>query len=78
MAKKEKKKLPPEPMERFEHRMRCKHYGYYGQCYKHSGYCGIGGGVAHITMACDGSCRRMKIWDTQHGLKGINFKIING
>lgn len=75
MRKEKEPKLPLEPPERTTHRATCKHCGYYGQCYKHSGYFGIGGTFGHITMACSGDCRRMKIWDTQHGYKGVKFKI---
>ena len=67
-----KKKLPVEPLERMEHRMGCKHYSY-GNCYKRSGYYGP---HLHITMGCTPNCdcRRMKIFDTKHGLeKGVEY-----
>lgn len=64
-----------EPVERTAYRAVCKHCGYTGSCFKHSGYFGFGGGVAHITMACDGKCRRMVIWDNKHGYKGVEFKL---
>lgn len=72
------KKLTKEPQERFLHRIECKSMGYTGNCYKHSGYGSFGdGGVFHITRGCDGDCRRMKIWDTKHGYKGVKFKLID-
>lgn len=74
-ANADKPKPVKEPAERMEHRVMCKHFGYYGNCYKHSGYFGIGGGVAHISMACNGKCRRMVIWDNKHGYKGVEFKL---
>lgn len=76
--KKEKTTKPKpvkEPAEREVYRATCKHYGYCGNCMKHSGYFGIGGSFGHITMGCDGNCRRMKLWDTKHGYKGVEFKL---
>ena len=67
-----KKKLPVESLERMEHRMGCKHYPY-GNCFKRSGYYGP---HLHITMGCTPNCdcRRMKIFDTKHGLeKGVEY-----
>lgn len=67
-----KKKLPLEPLERMEHRMGCKHYSY-GHCCKRSGYYGPN---LHITMGCTPNCdcRRMKIFDTKHGIeKGVEY-----
>lgn len=71
----EKPKPVKEPVERTMYRMACKNIGYTGTCFKHSGYFGIGGGTAHISMGCDGNCRRMKLWDTKHGFKGVEFKL---
>lgn len=69
-------KLPKEPTERYLHRLSCPNMGYVGNCYKHSGSCAFGdGSFAHITMGCNGDCRRMKIWDTKHGFKGVEFKL---
>ena len=68
-----KKKLPVEPLERMEHRIVCKHYSY-GNCCKRSGYYGP---TLHITMGCTPNCdcRRMKIFDTKHGLeKGVEYE----
>lgn len=68
-----KKKLPVEPTERAIHRFECKHYSY-GNCCKRSGYYGP---TLHITMGCTPNCdcRRMKIFDTKHGLpKGIEYE----
>ena len=65
-----------EPQERFLHRVSCPNMGYYGNCYKHSGSGTFGdGGMYHITIGCNGDCRRMKIWDTKHGYKGMEFKL---
>lgn len=69
-------KLTKEPQERFLHRLSCPNMGYSCNCYKHSGRVAFGdGGFAHITMGCNGDCRRMKIWDTKHGYKGVEFKL---
>lgn len=69
-------KLTKEPQERFLHRLSCPNIGYSGNCYKKSGSFALGdGGFAHITIGCDGDCRRMKIWDTQHCFKGVKFKL---
>jgi hypothetical protein len=65
-----------EPQERFLHRVSCPNMGYSGNCYKRSGYGKLGdGSVFHISRGCDGDCRRMKIWDTKHGFKGVEFKL---
>jgi hypothetical protein len=32
-------------------------------------------GPVHILMGCDGSCRRMKIFDNKHGYAGQEFEI---
>lgn len=61
-----------EPAARAFHRLECKHNGY-GICISQSGYRGAN---CHITIACNGKCRRMKIWDTKHGYKGVEFKIL--
>lgn len=61
-----------EPADRAFHRLECKHNGY-GICILQSGYRGKN---CHITVACNGKCRRMKIWDTKHGYKGVEFKIL--
>ena len=69
-------KLTKEPKERVMHRLTCPNMGYAGNCYKHSGSCAFGdGSFAHITMGCNSDCRRMKIWDTKHGYKGVEFKL---
>jgi hypothetical protein len=69
-------KLTKEPQERFLHRLECPNMGFGGNCYKHSGSCSFGdGSFAHITMGCNGDCRRMKIWDTKQGYKGVEFKL---
>lgn len=60
-----------EPIERIEYRERCKHQ-MYGNCTKHSGY--IGKGV-HVLIGCTGECRRMKLWDSKHGYKDVEFDI---
>ena len=73
--KKEEKTLTKEPLERYQHRMACPHMGYYENCYKHSGSGTFGGTPIHITCGCDGDCRRMKIWDTKHGYKGVEFEL---
>lgn len=68
-----KKELPREPFERMEHRYTCKHHSF-GNCLKHSGYYGPG---VHILMGCTPNCdcRRMKIFDTKHGLtKGVEYE----
>ena len=64
-----------EPIERFEHRIDCKFLGYSGICYKRSGSCQFGGALCHLSIGCDGGCRRMKMWDSKHGYKGIEFKL---
>lgn len=74
-TKKEKPKPINEPIERFQHRLACKNLGYSGNCYKRSGWTSIGGGACHLSLGCNGECRRMKIWDTQHGFKGVEFKL---
>lgn len=61
-----------EPMERAMHRTKCRNYGYTGSCYSHSG---MYGPTLHITMACNGKCRRMRKYDKEHGLTGQAFKI---
>ena len=69
-------KLTKEPKERVMHRLKCPNMGYAGNCYKHSGSCAFGdGSVFHISRGCDGDCRRIKIWDTKHGYKGVEFKL---
>lgn len=73
-ANADKPKPVKEPAERTIHRATCKHFGYCGNCMKKSGVFGIGGTYGHITMGCDGDCRRMKLWDTKHGYKGVEFK----
>ena len=67
--KEKKNKVKPimEPAERFEHRMRCPALGSYNMsCYRRSG----GGNGFFIDMGCspNAGCRRMKIFDTKHGL----------
>lgn len=62
--------LQKEPSDRRDHRRACRNYGY-GHCYSRSGWMGNG---MHLTVGCDGDCRRMKIYDNKHGLKGP-FKI---
>lgn len=59
-----------EPIERRAYRCTCRNYGY-GHCYYKSGWLGNG---THITIGCDGGCRRMKNYDKKHGLQGP-FKI---
>lgn len=77
MAKvKETTKPIKEPTERLLYRIGCKHIGYTGTCFKHSGYFGIGDGMAHISMGCNGKCRRMVLWDNKHGYKGVEFKLL--
>lgn len=64
--------LPVEPGDRAFHRATCKHNSY-GNCCKRSGWYGPS---VHITMGCTPNCgcRRMKIYDTKHGLeKGIEY-----
>ena len=69
-------KLTKEPKERVEHRLTCPNMGCCGTCYEKSGSFAFGdGGFAHITIGCNGDCRRMKIWDTKHGFKGVEFKL---
>jgi len=68
MSKQQKK--AKEPIERMTHRHLCKYHGY-GSCYKRSGMYG----PVHILMGCDGSCRRMKIFDNKHGYAGQEFEI---
>lgn len=73
MAKKETEtKAVDEPIDRAIYRTQCRNYGYTGSCYKHSGYINA---TTHITMACNGQCRRMKLYDAKNGLKGQEFKI---
>lgn len=64
-----------EPTERYLHRMRCKNMGYEEICYKHSGSFPVLGGCGHITLRCNGKCRRMTIWDNKNGYKGVEFKL---
>ena len=59
----EKIELPEEPQERYLYRIGCKHYGMEGICFKHSGYLNK---TTHITLQCDGNCRRMKNYDKKH------------
>lgn len=69
-------KLPKEPQERFLHRRSCRNMGYSGICYKKSRFGALGNGERfHITLGCNGDCRRMKIWDTKHGYKGVDFAL---
>lgn len=69
-------KATKEPQERVAHRLACHDMGYSGNCYKKSGFGSMGDGTFfHITRSCDGDCRRMKIWDTKHGFKGVQFKL---
>lgn len=42
------------------HRLKCKHGGLSGTCYKNADMFGFG------RVKCDGSCRRMKIYDTKN------------
>ena len=68
-----KKTLPIEPAERAWHREQCKHNSY-GNCCKRSGWYGPN---VHITIGCTPNCdcRRMKIFDTKHGLpKGVEYQ----
>lgn len=60
----EKEEIPEEPTERWLYRMKCKHYGMEGICLKHSGYLNK---TTHITLQCDGDCRRMKNYDKKKG-----------
>ena len=69
-------KKPLEPVDRAMYRLACKHNSY-GNCCKRSGYYGP---QLHILMGCTPNCanhldcRRMKIYDTKHGLeKGIEY-----
>ena len=75
-AKADKQKPVKEPVERTLYRMGCKSIGYTGTCFKHSGDFKMGDTVGHISMACDRNCRRMKLWDTKHGYKGVEFKLV--
>lgn len=71
-------KLPKEPKARYLHRIACPNMGYSGNCYKHSDSGTFGDGtVFHISIGCDGNCRRMRKWDTKHGYKGVEFKLKN-
>lgn len=77
MSKREpatERKMRPveEPIDRAIYRSQCRSYGYTGSCYKYSG---MYGPTLHITMACDGNCRRMKLYDSKNGLKGQEFKL---
>lgn len=60
-----------EPERRRIYRRTCKHYGMYGQCYKHSGWAGN----FHISVGCNGNCRRMKAYDKKYGLTGQEYDI---
>lgn len=71
MKEKEQKTMK-EPNERWLHRVSCREYGFTGSCYKKSGMISP---TAHITLACNGVCRRMKLWDNKNGYRGVTFEI---
>lgn len=54
-----------ETKEREAHRMRCKHYGVEGNCYKQSHAERIYGYYFAVDVACTPECKceRMRMWD---------------
>ena len=65
-----------EPDDRYARRMSCRNLGMNGMCYKRSGSRICGNTIVHISLGCDGKCRRMKVWDNQNGYNGIEFDLM--